>query len=114
MIISKGRITFAYPGHIKDIINLGFNKYLGFDKYLKEPKSIKMHIGDIISYLCYGHPFLDGNGRTILTIVHAIAMSSGFDIHWSKIDPLVYLDILTEDLEHSGHNMLNEYMEQFT
>lgn len=108
LVISKGRITFAYPGHIKDIVNLGFNKYL------KEPELVKMHIGDIISYLCYAHPFLDGNGRTILTTIHAICISAGFSINWSKIDPVDYLEILTEELEHSGHNILNRYMERFT
>lgn len=105
LIISKGHITFAFPDCLKNILNYTFNTY-----FKQSDAYIRKNIGDIISSLCYAHPFLDGNGRTILTILHVICQNAGFHINWSKSKKDDYLDVLTEDLEHPNNEILNKYL----
>jgi hypothetical protein len=44
---------------------------------------MKARSGEIMGYLAYGHPFLDGNGRTIMTAHSALAQRAGFSIDWT-------------------------------
>jgi cell filamentation protein len=56
---------------------------------------MKAKPGEIIGYLAYGHPFLDGNGRTIMTVHSVLAQRAGFSIDWSATKKDAYLDALT-------------------
>jgi fido (protein-threonine AMPylation protein) len=44
---------------------------------------MKARPGQIMGYLAYGHPFLDGYGRTIMTVHSALAQRAGFSIDWT-------------------------------
>jgi cell filamentation protein len=39
--------------------------------------------GEIMGYLAYGHPFLDGNGRTIMVVHGVLAQRAGFSVDWA-------------------------------
>jgi hypothetical protein len=40
---------------------------------------MKAKPGEIMGYLAYGHPFLDGNGRTIMTVHSVLAQLVGYE-----------------------------------
>ena len=66
-----------------------------------------------MGYLAYGHPFLDGNGRTIMMVHSIMAQRAGFSIDWSATDKVAYVDALTRELEHPGKGILDGYLKPF-
>ena len=69
--------------------------------------------GEVMGYLAYGHPFLDGNGRTIMFIHAELARRAGFGIDWSVTDKDQYLAALTQELEEPGKGKLDAYLRPF-
>jgi cell filamentation protein len=63
LFVNKGSVLFAHPNDIRKAVDYALEK--GQDKAFMAQKP-----GEVIGYLAYGHPFLDGNGRTIM-LVHA-------------------------------------------
>jgi cell filamentation protein len=108
--VSKGndrsKISFAYPHDIRRAIDYGLNH--GQDKKLMAAKP-----GEIMGYLAHGHPFLDGNGRTIMALHCVLAQRAGFGIDWAATSKNDYLAALTKELEdpHNGH--LDSYLKPF-
>jgi cell filamentation protein len=110
LVVSKGsdrrKISFAYPQDIRRAIDYGLNH--GQDKKLMAAKP-----GEIMGYLAHGHPFLDGNGRTIMVLHCLLAQRAGFSIDWAATTKNDYLAALTKELEdpHNGH--LDSYLKTF-
>jgi cell filamentation protein len=110
LVVSKGndreKISFAYPQDIRRAINYGLNH--GQDRKFIEAKP-----GEIMGYLAHGHPFLDGNGRTIMVLHCVLAQRAGFSIDWAATSKNDYLTALTKELEdpHKGH--LDVYLKPF-
>jgi cell filamentation protein len=69
--------------------------------------------GEIMGYLAYGHPFLDGNGRTIMTVHSVLTQRAGFSIDWSATTKDAYLDALTEEIEDPSRGHLDAYLKPF-
>ncbi|MCA9790463.1 MAG: Fic family protein [Candidatus Eremiobacteraeota bacterium] len=69
--------------------------------------------GVILGYLAYAHPFLDGNGRTILTIFTILTERAGFQVDWSKADKTGYLQALTKELLEPDKGHLDDYLSAF-
>jgi cell filamentation protein len=63
LAISKGNVLFARPEDIQRAVEYVLTH--GQDKKYMTEKP-----GEIMGYLAYAHPFLDGNGRAIM-VVHA-------------------------------------------
>ncbi len=63
-----------------------------------------------MGYLAYGHPFLDGNGRTIMVVHSVLARRAGIDIDWASTDKNGYLSALTEEINSPGKGHLDEYL----
>ena len=78
---------------------------MGQDKALMAEKP-----GEVMGYLAYGHPFLDGNGRTILTAHVVLAERAGISIDWGATDKAAYLTALTRELDHPGKGRLDAYL----
>jgi len=74
---------------------------------------LRAHPGEIIGYLAFGHPFLDGNGRTMVTLFSAMAQRAGFSIDWSATDKDAYLAALTKEIDTPSKGHLDQYLEQF-
>ena len=55
--------------------------------------------GEVMGYFAYGHPFLDGNGRTIMVVHAELAERAGISIDWSATTKIGYLDALTQEIE---------------
>jgi cell filamentation protein len=66
LTIKKGPVIFANPPEIRAAVEFALRK--GQDK-----DHMKAKPGEIMGYLAYGHPFLDGNGRTIMTVHSVLA-----------------------------------------
>lgn len=69
--------------------------------------------GEIMGYLAYAHPFLDGNGRTIMTVHAELCRRAGFHIDWSQTNKTDYLNALTKELDAPGKAHLDAYLKPF-
>ena len=63
------------------------------------------HPGEVFGYLAHAHPFLEGNGRTILTIFADLCRRAGFHIEWEAIPTSDFLRSLTHELLEPGRHL---------
>jgi cell filamentation protein len=103
LTIKKGPVIFANAPEIRAAIEFALRK--GQDKEYMKAKP-----GEIMGYLAYGHPFLDGNGRTIMTVHSVLAQRAGFSIDWSATKKDAYLDALTREIENPPKGHLDTYL----
>lgn len=104
--IHKGNIHFLHPSRILHSLEYTLNR-------AKSPQLMSKSPGSILGELAYIHPFLDGNGRTLLVVFNELCRRSNFSIDWSKINKTDYLMALTEEIENPSKNILNAYLLQF-
>jgi cell filamentation protein len=106
IFVKKGAVIFAHPNDIRKAIDYALEK--GQDKAFmaEEP-------GEVMGYLAYGHPFLDGNGRTIMLIHAELARRANIGIDWAATDKDQYLTALTQELEEPGKGKLDAYLKPF-
>jgi cell filamentation protein len=69
--------------------------------------------GEIMGHLAYGHPFLDGNGRTMMVVHSVLAQRTGFSVNWAATEKTDYLNALTEEIENPKAAALNKYLKPF-
>ena len=97
---------FAHPGDIRRSVETALNM-------ASDPKTMRAKPGEIMSYLAYGHPFLDGNGRTI-TIVHTeLCRRARMGIDWCETNKHDYLAALTKELQAPGKRYLDDYLKSY-
>lgn len=97
---------FARPEAIRRAIDYAVQK--GQDKTFMMAKP-----GEIMGYLAYGHPFLDGNGRTIMVVHSVLAQRAGFSIDWASTSKADYLSALGQEIEGPGKGLLDKYLKPF-
>lgn len=68
---------------------------------------LRAHPGEVFGYLAHAHPFLEGNGRTILTIFAELTRRSGFHVEWESIDKVQFLETLTRELLEPGKAIMD-------
>lgn len=103
LTIKKGTVIFANASEIIAAVEFALHK--GNDK-----DYMKAKLGEIMGYLAYAHPFLDGNGRTIMTVHSVLAQRAGFSIDWSATKKDAYLDALTKEIENPSKGHLDVYL----
>ncbi|MEE5041646.1 Fic family protein [Pseudomonas alliivorans] len=69
--------------------------------------------GEVMGLLALAHPFLDGNGRTILLIFTELCYRAGFSIDWSQTTKDGYLAALSEEILDPGRRSLDEYLKPY-
>lgn len=69
--------------------------------------------GEVMGYLAYGHPFLDGNGRTIMVVHTELAQRAGISIDWGATGKTEYLTALTKEIEKPGAGLLDAHLKPF-
>jgi len=106
LFVQKGRVLFAHPNDIGRSVDYALEK--GQDKAFMREKP-----GEVMGYLAYGHPFLDGNGRTIMLVHAELARRTGFGIDWGSTAKKDYLSALTEELDSPGKGKLDSYLKPF-
>jgi cell filamentation protein len=65
--------------------------------------------GTVMGAFAWGHPFLDGNGRTMLLIHTELCARAGFAIDWTSSSKGSYLETLTAELWKPDKGLLDEY-----
>jgi cell filamentation protein len=110
LVVSKGndreKISFAYPQDIRRAIDYGLKH--GQDKTLMAEKP-----GEVMGYFAHGHPFLDGNGRTIMALHCVLAQRAGFSIDWAATNKNDYLTALTKELDDPHRGRLDAYLKPY-
>jgi len=104
--VSKGGVLFAHPNDIRPAVDYALKQ--GQDKAFMASKP-----GEVMGYLAHGHPFLDGNGRTIMVVHSVLAQRAEFSIDWAKTDKTDYLLALTKELDAPGKGILDSYLKPF-
>lgn len=106
LAISRGNVLFARPEDIRRAVEFALTH--GQDK-----KAMAAKPGEIMGYFAYGHPFLDGNGRTIMVVHGVLAQRAGFSIDWAATGKADYLATLTQELDDPGKGHLDAYLKPF-
>lgn len=104
--VSKGPVLFAHPRDAKAAVEYGLK--LGSDGRIMKDRP-----GTVMGYLAFGHPFLDGNGRTIMVVHAALAERAGFSVEWTATSKAAYLDALTQEIAQPGARHLDAYLKPF-
>ena len=97
---------FAHPEDSQFAVEYALQ--LGQDKF-----HMAKHTGEVMGYLAHAHPFLDGNGRTILVVHTELAHRAGIRIEWRKTEKTSYLETLTRELDRPGRGELDDYLKPF-
>jgi cell filamentation protein len=106
LAISKGSILFARPQDIQRAVEFALTH--GRDKTFMKAKP-----GEIMGYLAYAHPFLDGNGRAIMVVHAVLAQRAGFSIDWATTGKVDYLSALTKEVDDPSKGHLDGYLKAF-
>lgn len=104
--ISKGKVYFCHPKDCRRAVEEGLSFAQQRQKMAEQP-------GFVMGMFAYGHPFLDGNGRTML-IVHAeLCFRANISIDWMSTDKDLYLRALTREIEEPQAGFLDQYLQKF-
>lgn len=104
--VSKGSVLFAHPKDAQAAVEFALK--IGSDKsFMAE------HPGEVMGYLAYGHPFVDGNGRTIMVVHTELAQRAGISIEWARTNRVEYLTALTREIESPGAGHLDAYLRPY-
>ena len=68
-------------------------------------KTMREQSGAVMGAFAWGHPFLDGNGRTMLLVHAELCHRAGFSIDWRATQKADYLEALTRELDHPGKHL---------
>ncbi len=104
--VSKGSVLFAHPKDAEAAVDYALK--IGSNKAVMANQP-----GEVMGYLAYGHPFLDGNGRTIMVVHAELAERAGISIHWAATSKSAYLAALSEEIDHPGKGHLDAYLKPF-
>jgi cell filamentation protein len=77
------------------------------------PMIMNKQPGKVMGAFAWGHPFLDGNGRTMLLIHSELCHRAGISINWAATRKSAYLRALTNELLTPQHQPLDTYLRPF-
>lgn len=104
--VSKGTVYFCHPRDCRRAVEDGLNR-------AQEKRQIVTHPGFIMGLFAYGHPFLDGNGRTMLLVHAELCFREGVSIDWTRTQKESYLHALTLEIEAPNAGHLDAYLLPF-
>lgn len=74
------------------------------------PKHIAKHPGEVMGLFAWGHPFLDGNRRTMVVVHTELMVRAGLMVNWAASVKDSYLDALTRELDSPRDHALDAYL----
>jgi cell filamentation protein len=89
---------FAHPADVRRAADYALRR-------AHDVRDLRQHPGEIYGYFAHAHPFLEGNGRTILTVFAEMCRRADFHVRWEKIEKRPFLEALTDELLHPGSRM---------
>lgn len=67
-----------------------------------DPAGMRAEPGEVLGLLSHGHPTLEGNGRTLMTVHAELCRRAGVRIAWEGVAKSDYMAALTGELERPG------------
>lgn len=104
--ISKGEVYFCHPKDCRRAIEEGLS-------FAQDKKQMAVKPGFIMGMFAYGHPFLDGNGRTMLLVHAELCFRANMSIDWISTDKIAYLEVLTREIEDPHAGLLDQYLRPY-
>ena len=105
-LVGKGkRIQFEASELCQRAVEWGLR--LGNDR-----EEMRAKPGTVMGAFAWGHPFLDGNGRTMLLVHAELCARAGFTINWHGSRKDDYLNALSQEIEDPQSHHLNRYLER--
>ncbi len=104
--VSKVDTVFSHPLDAQRAVEEGLR--IGQDK-----AALRQRPGEVMGWFAYGHPFLDGNGRTMLIIHSELCHRAGFCIEWHRTEKAGYLAALSAEIASPGQGILDAYLLNF-
>lgn len=98
--------AFEHPKGIKLAVDYALRLAADYENFKAKP-------GEVMGLLAFAHPFLDGNGRTILLVFMELAFRAGFAIDWARTDKDDYLYALSAEIGDPAKGYLNAYLKPF-
>jgi cell filamentation protein len=100
-IVKAGYKTlFAHPADVQRASEYALHQ--GQDK-----SYLRAHPGEVFGQLAHAHPFLEGNGRTILTVYADLSRRADFHVAWEQMDKDLFLKTLTSELLNPGKGTMD-------
>jgi cell filamentation protein len=78
-----------------------------------DPAFMRARPGEVMGGLAFAHPFLEGNGRTIMVVHSVLAQRAGISVEWEKTNKEEYLQFLTAEMKVPGKGHLDTYLKPF-
>nr|WP_315256852.1 Fic family protein [uncultured Duganella sp.] len=101
--VAKGeRVQFEQSGLARRAVEHGL-------RLAADHNTMRAKPGTIMGYFAWGHPFLDGNGRTMLLVHTELCSRAGFAIDWTSSPKNAYLEALTAELATPEKGILDAY-----
>jgi cell filamentation protein len=97
---------FAQSQYVRRVTEYALDQNLDHSIMREKP-------GYIMGSLAHAHPFLDGNGRTIMVLHTEMSHRAGISINWVQTDKTAYLTALTVELNDPGKGHLDQYLKPF-
>jgi len=66
--------------------------------------------GEVMGLFAWGHPFLDGNGRTMVVVHTELMARAKLMINWGASSKDAYLEALTREIESPRDHALDDYL----
>ena len=104
--IRKGPVEFCHPADCQRAVQLGLSM-------AQEQQKMATRPGHIMGLFAYGHPFLDGNGRTMLVVHAELCFRASMSIDWASTEKTAYLNALTREIETPNATHLDDYLRNF-
>ncbi|MGC5700737.1 Fic family protein [Pseudomonas sp. NFXW11] len=99
-------VLFEHPDALKMSIDYGLRLAADKHRFRERP-------GEVMGQLAFAHPFLDGNGRTLLLVFMELCYRAGFAIDWSRTNKNDYLQALSEEIRDPSEKHLDRYLKPF-
>jgi cell filamentation protein len=103
--ISKAGIEFCHPNDVQRAVEHGLR--------LGQSGEMRRRPGRVMGLFAYGHPFLDGNGRTMLMVHADLCRRAGFSIDWTRTDKTAYLKALGDEIKSPNAGHLDDYLRAY-
>ena len=104
--IRKKGLYFSHPSECRLAVSEGLS-------FANDKKQMSNRPGFIMGLFAYGHPFLDGNGRTMLLIHAELCFRANMSVNWMRTSKQSYLDALTQEIESPNDGHLDAYLKPF-
>jgi cell filamentation protein len=106
-IVKAGYKTlFAHPSDVRRAAEYALTA-------AKDRSYFRAHPGEVFGYLAHAHPFLEGNGRTILTVYAELSRRADFHVEWEAMGRIEFLETLTQELLSPGKAVMDQLVLRF-